>query len=304
MSSELMPTPLIAIVTCAAFANLDPDDQLLLPALTAENLRHEIAVWDDPSVQWDRFDLVLIRSTWDYSARRTEFIAWLAKVSTVSTLINPVDVITWSSDKHYSNDLAKAGIPTVPTSFFEIGDALVLPDDEFVIKPSISAGSRDTYRLSADKRQEALTAMDAILASGRSVMVQPYLKSVDTSAETALIFIGGEFSHAIRKGPLLKLDNAAQEFHGGLFIKEEITARTATPMQLEVAQKALAVAPQGWLYARVDLIDDDHGNPVVLELEMVEPSLFFEVDADPSTGAPGRLAQVISQTLKHPTNTK
>ncbi|MDD2819315.1 MAG: hypothetical protein PHN51_11055 [Candidatus Nanopelagicales bacterium] len=298
MSSEMKSTPLIAIVTCAAFADLDPDDQLLLPSLAARAINVEITVWDDPSVQWDRFDLVLIRSTWDYSARRNEFMEWLKRVNVVSTLVNPVDVVTWSSDKHYLNDLAKAGIPTVPTQFFEIGDELVLPEDEFVIKPSISAGSRDTYRLSADKRQEALTAMDAIFASGRSVMVQPYFKSVDTAAETALIFIGGEFSHAIRKGPLLKLDNAAQEFHGGLFIKEEIIARTATPMQLDVAQKALAVAPQGWLYARVDLINDDHGNPVVLELEMVEPSLFFEVDSNPETGAPARLARAISHTIK------
>ncbi len=295
MSTSRTTTPLVAIVTCAAFADLDPDDQLLLPALTVQKMNYQVAVWDDPTVKWENFDLILIRSTWDYSPRRTEFIAWLTKVSTVSTLINPVDVIAWSSDKHYLNDLSNAGIPTVPTSFFEIGDALVLPEEQFVIKPSISAGSRDTYRLSADKRDEALEAMESIHASGRSVMIQPYLKSVDTSAETALIFIAGVFSHAIRKGPLLQLDNAAQEFHGGLFIKEEITARTATPAQLKVAHQALTIAPQGWVYARVDLIDDDQGNPVVLELEMVEPSLFFEVDSDIATGAPGRLAQAIAQ---------
>jgi glutathione synthase/RimK-type ligase-like ATP-grasp enzyme len=286
--------PLIAIATCTAFADLDPDDRLLLPALLSQGLKYEIAVWDDSTVHWDKFDLVLIRSTWDYSPRRNEFINWVNRISALTTVLNPIEVIEWSSDKHYLNDLAQAGVPIVPTSFFEIGDALVLPDDEFVIKPSISAGSRDTYRLSAAKHQEAQDALQSIHASGRSVMVQPYLKSVDTAAETALIFIDGHFSHAIRKGPLLQLDNAAQEFHGGLFIKEEITSRTATNNQLEVAHRALSVAPQGWLYARVDLIDDDQGNPVVLELEMVEPSLFFEVDADPSTGASGRLAQAIA----------
>ena len=295
MSPSVNTAPLIAIVTCAAFADLDPDDQLLLPALSSRGMNFEITVWDDPTVQWDRFDLVLIRSTWDYSPRRNEFMEWLKKVSAITTLMNPVDVIFWSSDKHYLNDLANAGVPTVPTSFFEIGDVLILPKAQFVIKPSISAGSRDTYRLSADKHDEALEAMESIHASGRSVMIQPYLKSVDTSAETALIFIAGVFSHAIRKGPLLQLDNAAQEFHGGLFIKEEIAARTATPAQLKVAHQALTIAPQGWLYARVDLIDDDQGNPVVLELEMVEPSLFFEVDSDIATGAPGRLAQAIAQ---------
>lgn len=295
MSPTTNTAPLIAIVTCAAFAELDPDDQLLLPALTSQGLKYEIAVWDDSTVQWDRFDLILIRSTWDYSPRRDEFMSWLNRVSALTTLLNPVTVITWSSDKHYLNDLAAAGVPTVPTKFFEIGDALEIPDCEFVIKPSISAGSRDTYRLSADKHREAQDAMQSIHASGRSVMVQPYLKSVDTAAETALIFLAGEFSHAIRKGPLLQLDNAAQEFHGGLFIKEEITVRIATSTQLEVAHDALSIAPTGWLYARVDLIDDDQGNPVVLELEMVEPSLFFEVDANPRTGAPGRLAQAIAQ---------
>lgn len=291
--------PQIAIVTCAAFAELDPDDQLLLPAFEAQGIQVSIEVWDDPTVNWAQFDLVLIRSTWDYSPRRAEFIDWLTRLETLTTLRNPVDVITWSSDKHYLNDLARNNVPIVPTTFFEVNDELVLPDDQFVIKPSISAGSRDTYRLSADKTHEAIEAMNSIHASGRSVMVQPYLKSVDTAAETALIFIDGHFSHAIRKGPLLKLDNAAQEFHGGLFIKEEITARTATDAQREVAQRALAVAPAGWLYARVDLIDDDHGNPVVLELEMVEPSLFFEVDSDPVTGAPGRLASAIARVLQH-----
>jgi hypothetical protein len=129
-------------------------------------------------------------------------------------------------------------------------------------------------------------------------MIQPYLTSVDSFAETALIFIAGEFSHAIRKGPLLELDNAAQEFHGGLFIKEEITVREATLMQRQVARQALSLAPPGWLYARVDLVNDDNGNPVVLELEMVEPSLFFAVDPDPISGAPSRLAKALADLLE------
>jgi len=286
--------PLIAIVTCAAFPDLDPDDQLLLPALTMHGMTPRIAVWNDSTVQWSDFDLVLIRSTWDYSPQRKAFLEWAKVVSERTRLVNPTGVVQWSSDKHYLLELAAAGVPTVQTSFIEIGDPFELPDSEFVVKPAISAGSRDTYRLSADKYLDGMQAVADIHLSGRSVMIQPYLKSVDTAAETALIFVAGNFSHAIRKGPLLELDQAAQEFHGGLFIKEEISARTATQEQRRVAEQALSVAPPDWLYARVDLINDDDGNPVVLELEMVEPSLFFAVDPDPISGAPGRLAQALA----------
>ena len=290
--------PLIAIVTCDAFKDLDPDDQLLLPALWAHGLSPRIVVWDDPAVQWDLFDLVLIRSTWDYSPQREAFLEWAQAVSTKTRLLNPTNVVQWSSDKHYLLELAAAGVPIVPTEFIEVGQAFELPHHQFVVKPAISAGSRDTYRLSANKTDEARTAIHKIHASGRSVMIQPYLTSVDSEAETALIFIAGAFSHAIRKGPLLELDNAAQEFHGGLFLKEAITPRVATQRQREVAQHALSLAPSDWLYARVDLINDNDGHPVVLELEMVEPSLFFAVDPDQITGAPGRLAKAVAEYLE------
>lgn len=298
MSCASGSKPLVAIVTCAAFRELDPDDQLLLPALWAHGLSSRIVVWDDPTVQWELFDLVLIRSTWDYSPQRGAFLDWAHDVSAKTQIINPPEVVQWSSDKHYLLELATAGVPTVPTTFIEIGQTFELPQHQFVVKPAISAGSRDTYRLSAERTDEAIKAIHEIHAGGRSVMIQPYLTSVDSDAETALIFIAGSFSHAIRKGPLLELDNAAQEFHGGLFIKEDITPRVATEIQRKVAQQALRLVPPGWLYARVDLINDNDGNPVVLELEMVEPSLFFAVDPDPITGAPGRLAKALADFLK------
>ena len=298
MSCASGSEPQIAIVTCAAFFDLDPDDQLLLPALWAHGLSPRIVVWDDPDVRWEAFDLVLIRSTWDYSPQREKFLDWTRDVTAKTRLVNPMSVVHWSSDKHYLVELAAAGVPVVPSTFWEPGEEVELPNVQFVVKPAISAGSRDTYRLSANKTVEAHIAIQDIHASGRSVMIQPYLTSVDSFAETALIFIAGEFSHAIRKGPLLELDNAAQEFHGGLFIKEEITVREATLMQRQVARQALSLAPPGWLYARVDLVNDDNGNPVVLELEMVEPSLFFAVDPDPTSGAPSRLAKALADLLE------
>jgi hypothetical protein len=134
-----------------------------------------------------------------------------------------------------------------------------------------------------------------LLDAQRSVMIQPYLPSVDTVAETALLFFDGEYSHAIRKGPLLQVDVEGEKVEG-LFIQEQIDPREPTPAQREVAQAAMAVVPRGpeqLLYARIDLIDDTHGNPVVLELELVEPSVFLVTDPSAAT----RFAEAIARNL-------
>ena len=280
----------VALATCAAFADLDADDRLLLEPLRALGIEPMAAVWDDASIDWASFDAVVIRSTWDYAERRDEFLDWVARASALTQVLNPLPVVRWSTDKHYLNDLADAGVPVVPTSFIEPGDAdWTFPSDydEFVVKPAISAGSRDTMRYTHASHATANAHVQRLLDDQRSVMIQPYLPSVDTTAETALLFFDGAFSHAIRKGPLLQAGVEGEKVEG-LFIQEQIDPRTATQAQREVAEAALAVAaecalPPGagdLLYARVDLIDDNDGNPVVLELELVEPSVFLATDRD------------------------
>ncbi|GIJ77486.1 Glutathione synthase/RimK-type ligase, ATP-grasp superfamily [Micromonospora phaseoli] len=291
--------PRVALVTCTALADLDEDDRLVLAPLSARGIIAEPVVWDDPGVDWAGYDLVVLRSPWDYMFRREEFVTWAGRVP---RLVNPADVVRWNTDKRYLDELSAAGVPTVPTSWVLPGEPWQPPADrgEYVIKPVVSAGSQDTGRYDlADPRHRdlALAHLRRLGAAGRVAMVQPYLTAVDTAGETALLFLAGPdglaFSHAIRKGPML---TGPDEGADGLYKPEEITARTADPAQRGVAAKTLAAVPGGTdrlLYARVDLIPGPDGTPVLVELELTEPSLFLG-HAD---GAPERFADAIVTQL-------
>ena len=215
-------------------------------------------------------DLVVLRATWDYTDRLDEFLAWC---DSVPALANPVPVIRWNTDKSYLVELAARGVAVVPTEVLEPGDDPVWPEGEFVVKPAIGAGSRDAQRFGREETDDAARHALHMLNERRSVLLQPYLSRVDELGETALIFFEGEFSHAIRKGPLLKRKEGPTT---ELFAKETITARVPDAAELRVGGLALKAMPFPTpLYARVDLIRDQKGEPVVLELELIEPSLFF-----------------------------
>ena len=197
-------TSRIALATCREYADLDPDDRLLLEPLAMLEVAAEAAVWDDPSVDWARFDAVVLRSTWDYPNAYEAFMAWAAAVP---RLVNSIEVVRWNTDKRYLRDLERAGIAVVPTAFAEPGGEWHLADGwpEIVIKPATSAGSRDTARYGRDDPRLG-RHIAALQADGRVAMLQPYLHEVDTAGETGLIYAGGAFSHAVRKGPLLAAD--------------------------------------------------------------------------------------------------
>lgn len=275
--------PRIALVTARAARGTDYDMPLLLAALrNAGADAHEVD-WDDAGVDWSRFDLVLPRSTWDYFERLPDFIAWAQHVSQHSRLLNPLDVIHWNTDKHYLADLDRAGVPIVPSTFLEPGADVATAIDaafaahpqarDFVVKPAVGAGSRDAQRHTRAQRDAAIAHAQRLVDAKRSVLIQPYLERVDEHGETALLFFEGAFSHAIRKGPLLKRNEGPTS---GLYAEETIEPRTPAANELAVARRALAAIPfnQPLLYARVDLIHDDHGSPRLLELELVEPSVF------------------------------
>ena len=272
----------VALVTARAARGLDEDMPPLLAACAGAGVAAEITDWDDAAVDWSRFDAVLLRSAWDYAERRGEFLAWAQRVAAQSALFNPLPVVRWNSDKHYLHELAQAALPVVPTSYAEtaaeasrtLGDFLARhPPDELVVKPAIGAGARSTRRHDRHATAEILGHMHSILESGRSVMLQPYLEDVDVRGESALMFIDGRFSHAVRKGPLLPRGAQAT---AGLFAPEEIVARTADAAELAVAERVLAWLPfDRLLYARVDLVRDGEGTPRLLELEITEPSMFL-----------------------------
>jgi hypothetical protein len=286
--------PRVAFVTCAPVPDLDPDDRLAAEALGGRGVHVEPAVWDDPTVDWAGYDLAVLRSTWDYADRRDEFVRWAAAVP---RLANPADVVAWNTDKTYLRELAAAGLPVVPTRWLTPGTPYHLPDrGEWVLKPSISCGSRDTgrYELSSpEHRRLAGRLVDRLLAADRTVMVQPYLAAIDAVGETALIHVEGSLSHAIRKGALLHGPHLG---NNALYSTEQIDARAATAAEREVAQAVLAEVPGGpdrLLYARVDLIPAPDGTPTLLELELTEPSLFLAH----ATGAPDRLASAVARLL-------
>jgi len=282
----------IALVTARETGKLDDDMEPLLEALRAEGAAAEPAIWDDPTVDWARYALAVLRSTWDYSRRRGEFLAWAAAVEAKVRLANSARIVAWNTDKHYMSGLQALGVPTVPTAFIDPGAHLHFPfDGEFVVKPTVGAGSIDVGRY-VEKGRAAEEHVQRLHRSGRSAMIQPYLRRVDEAGETALVYFGGEFSHAIRKGPMLR---ASPEVMGGLFLKEDIRARHPSPAELAVGRSAVAAAPEPCLYARVDVIPGPDGAPVLLEFEATEPSLFFAHDP----GAAARYARVILYRAAH-----
>jgi hypothetical protein len=272
-----LSVPRIALVTCATLPDLDPDDQLLIEPMRDSGVDAVAAVWDDPGVDWSAFDLIVIRSTWDYPARRREFLEWTRRVG---RLVNAADVIEWNTDKGYLRDLASVGVPVVPTSWVAPHDEVVLPPrGRHVLKPAVGAGSLDAEAFSMhDDHEHAMAREHAsrLLAAGQTVMVQPYLDAIDEVGETALMFFGGKFSHAVGKQAMLAGDRGLEA--GGLYKKETIEPRQPTDAQLNVASRALAAVPGGpyrMAYARVDLVPDSAGNPLLIELELTEPSLFL-----------------------------
>ena len=265
----------IALVTAIAAFSLDDDLAPLADALRKAGAQVEILAWDDCSVSWSRFDKVVLRSTWDYTERLPEFLSWCEHTAKQTELLNTADIVKWNTDKHYLADLAKKKCPVVESVFIDPGQAAdTFPEyAEFVVKPAVGAGSRDTQRYLAKDRKAAVEHVNNLLNQKRSALIQPYLAEVDTKGETALIFFNGIFSHAIRKGPLLQLDEGPTE---QLFAPEAITTREPSSDELKVAHQVLQAMPfKSLAYARVDLLPSGEG-PMLLELELTEPSLFFE----------------------------
>jgi glutathione synthase/RimK-type ligase-like ATP-grasp enzyme len=293
----------IALVSARRARGLDEDMPPLLEAFAAAGAEARILEWDDEAADWSGCDAALLRSAWDYAERVDEFLGWVDRVAPLTQLMNPAPVVRWNCDKHYLRDLAARGLPVVATHFAEPGtraDAtlkvVLAAHDcaELVVKPAIGAGSRDTRRHARRARAQILTHMQGLLDAGRAVMLQPYLESVDHDGETALVFIDGHFSHAIRKGPLLPKGAAAT---GALFAAEHISARAPSPAELDLGTRLLASLPYArLLYARVDLIRDAQGAPCLLELELTEPSLFFAHAA----GSAARFAQAALARLSRP----
>jgi hypothetical protein len=265
----------VAFATCAALRDGSPDDHAAAALLGADHV-----VWDDASVDWDVYDRVILRSTWDYTLHVPDFLAWCRRVGS-GRLRNSAEIAEFNADKRYLADLA---CPTVPTAFVAPGERPPAWDRELVVKPNVSAGARNTGRFGAEFAADAQALLERIHASGRTALVQPYLRSVDEQGETALVFIAGQLSHELHKRPVLAPDEVAPTTADRLAVAKAmldpglVVARAAEEDERALARAIIAEISGRFgtpLYARVDLVRDDDGHPVLLELELIEPRLYF-----------------------------
>ena len=277
------------LVTATDMPKADPETPLLAAALRERGVDAPIVGWDADH-PWGEADLVVLRSPWDYVDRLEEFLSWCDDVAATTRLTNSATTVRWNAHKGYLQSLIELGVPTVPTLLVAAGAALpdlagVFPDAaELVVKPAVSVGANGTERGQASS--EALQHHLRDLTSSVDALVQPLVESVLREGETSLLFAGGLFSHAIRKIPAPG-DFRVQDHHGG-----SVHTHEATNAEMTVAARALAAAPEPASYARVDLVAID-GQPMVMELELIEPELFLRMDPD----APGRFAEALLAIL-------
>ncbi len=286
----------VALVTCEALANLHEDDHLLVAALQDIGIAAVPAVWSDPDIEWTSFDALIMRSPWDYFERAREFRAWLdGRAAEGGLVFNPRETLEWNFDKAYLQELARAGIPIVPTVWLtanERADIAALAHargwDDIVVKPTIGGGAYRTYRLRLDELPRYAVDIARTLED-RGLLVQPFLAEIQSAGELSLLFFDGVFSHAVCKRPKAG-DYRVQFQFGGtstdVRVSEELVAQ---------ARLCVAHAPAPPVYARVDGVVKD-GRFLLMELEVFEPLMFLSRHPE----APARFARAIERRLHAP----
>jgi glutathione synthase/RimK-type ligase-like ATP-grasp enzyme len=262
-------------VTYAGLPRLDPHDRLVTQRLRERGISAGAAVWTDPSIDWSSATLCVLRSTWDYHQVPARFLGWLDQVASQAMVRNHPSIVRWNAHKFYLRDLAEKGVPIVPTSWLRRGATATIESllaahatEELIIKPAHGASSFDVLHVqrgsTAQRRGQA--HLNRLLRA-EDVLVQPFLRTLADYPERALMFIEGAFTHAVSKTP----------FQTALPSGEAGDAPLAEPTgeEVAIATRAIQSLPERPLFARVDLVRDEHQRPCVLELELIEPTLFL-----------------------------
>ena len=281
-----------AIATCSNLPTWEMDDHPFYQALCDQNFDISLEIWDDPNVCWSNYDLCLIRTTWDYSVKYENFIAWIEFVSTQTTLINPKELLIWNISKTYLFELEKKGIPIAPSLIIEpkddilakFGSSSFSDSPKFFCKPLIGASSIFTLRF---ERHETSLLMEHFYNVSRPMILQPYISTVEEQGEYSLIYFGAMFSHAVQKIPV-KGDYKVQDDYGAndkpfLNIPQKL---------FDISESILNHLPKNSSYIRIDFLNMQglYGRDwVVNEVECIEPSLFFRHSQD----APQNFAQLL-----------
>ncbi|MBM9538495.1 ATP-grasp domain-containing protein [Desulfobulbus alkaliphilus] len=273
--------------------NILRDDQLLQTALYQLGLSSARVDWSDPDEDWSRFGCAVFRTTWDYFNRFQEFTAWLGRVQSLTRLRNEPALIRWNMDKHYLADLKALGIAVVPSLFVEQGSQVGLPElldqagwHDAVIKPCVSGGARHTYRVGRENAEQVDAVVQRLLTS-ESLILQPFQQAIVERGEDSLMLFNGRFSHAVRK-VAKPGDFRVQDDHGG-----SVYASCPTPSQIELAEGAMAACDPMPVYGRVDMLQDQQGHWMVMEIEIIEPELWLRYHPPAATA----LAQAIAESL-------
>lgn len=277
----------IALVTYqdkGAYASptVENEDDKLLKFLQGKDLQVEKAIWNDPQVQWEKYDLALLKSPWDYFDLIEDFYSWLEKLRTKKVkLLNPIDTVKWNADKHYLQDIKAKGLQVTPSIFLEKNTLVNLGSyfeefkaDKFIVKPCVSGGSKNTFKVNKENVAEVSAKLSALLTE-EAFIAQPFLKEIEEEGEWSFLFFDQQFSHALLK-KAKSGDFRVQHAHGGTIHPQEAPAEL-----LQKAQQYVNLFAKGCLYARVDGAVVN-GEFLLMELELIEPFLFLDTAPESS----------------------
>lgn len=274
-ATDIMRIAYICYNSEGKYPIIEDENDLLLTYLQKKGLNIHKEIWSDPAVDWQSYDLAILKAPWDYFDKFKQFNAWLSQLEQQQVrLLNPVQVVRWNSDKHYLHNIEEKGLPIIPSVFIEKGEQPHLQEyfeklntDTLIIKPAVSGGAKNTLLLTHDT-VEAISPGIQKLLEDEAFMVQPFIREIQTEGEWSFLFFGGEYSHCILK-TAASGDFRVQHIHGG-----SVHAKEALPAMLETARQYIHHFANDCLYARVDGVMVD-GIFQLMELEVIEPYLYL-----------------------------
>ena len=266
----------VILVSLEYSINRHPDDLALQATLIARGCTVEIVAWDNRSYNFSQVKLAIIRSCWDYDERLEEFLIAMAEIKETCILLNSWEMIHTNSNKYYLQDLKANGIPIVPTVFIKDSAQILSALNSFttkqvVVKPVISASGRNTYRFYRAERGLITEKVEELLKF-KDVMIQPYLNTIESKGEKSTVVIDGQIVYTMLKKPATG-NFLVHIHHGGKYVKDQADIKDQS-----FIRQVLNALPELPLYLRIDYLFDSAGNPLLLELELIEPNLYLSVN--------------------------
>lgn len=295
----------VAYATCEP--RLEPwrDDSLSAELLGARGTAVEFIAWDDPAADWESFDLVVVRSTWDYTDRLDEFLAWADSIGP-QRLRNVPEMLRWNTDKRYLAELDGAGLPVPPTALVAPGGPAPPFGGKVVIKPVSGAGARDTGVFDEQSADQGVALLEKLGSQDEIAMIQPYIPWIDGRGETAVLFFGGRFSYALKKKAFLPESGVAPVRPGttvaeSMFDEDLMSLTEASEAEVELGAKTVAWLARRFgsmpLYARIDMVSSPDGEAILMEVEVTEPCLYLELAEELETTGAELFSAAVEATL-------